>query len=148
MPEIIQAQRRHFRLARHHGRRTAAAAFAEAAPITALWARHGFHRDRRVRLINAFLGRSPLTGRLQPGDPITPVVTYPETVDLARVLAMPGWRDPSDSAGDDLRQFRHDVNHHLGIDYRPEDSPYDPLFHWFQKHSTPGSIDRTGGTPS
>jgi len=85
---IIRAQQRHRRLARHRGRRAAALAFAGAAPITALWARHGFHRDRRVRLVSAITGRHPLTGRLQPGDLITPVVTYPETVDLARVLAM------------------------------------------------------------
>ncbi len=74
-------------LARRHGRQTTADAVAEAAHITALWARHGFHAERRKPLIHAFLGRNPLTGRLPSGDPITPVVTYPETIDLARVLA-------------------------------------------------------------
>ena len=131
LPEILHAQQRHYRLARRRGRQAAADAFAEAAHITALWARHGFHRDRRLPLICAFPGRSPLTGRLQPGDPITPVVTYPETVDLARVLAMSRWRHPAGRR--EIRQFRHDIDHHVGIRYHPEDSRYDPLFRWFQK---------------
>jgi hypothetical protein len=138
LPEIIHAQRRHYRLARRHGSQTAADAFIEAAHITALWARHGFHRDRRTPLIHAFLDHNPLTGKLQPGDPITPVVTYPETVDLARVLAMPRWRHPTVPASkNEVRQFRHDIGHHVGIQYHPEDSPYDPLFRWFQRHHDP-----------
>jgi hypothetical protein len=137
LPEIAQAQRRHYRLARRHGRQAAAGAFAEAAHITALWARHGFYRDRRTPLIHALRGHTPLTGRLQSGDPLTPVVTYPETVDLARVLAMPRWRHPTALADDEVHRFRRDVNRHVGIQYHPEDSPYDPLFRWFQKHHDP-----------
>jgi hypothetical protein len=136
LPEILHAQQRHYRLARRHGRQTAADAFTEAAHITALWARHGFHPDRRTPLIHAFLGHNPLTSRLPSGDPITPIVTYPETVNLARVLVMPRWRHPTVSTGGDLQQFRHDVNHHVGIQYYPDDNPYDPLFRWFQKRQT------------
>ncbi len=134
LPEILHAQRRRYRLARRHGRQTAADAFAEAAHITALWARHAFHSDRRIPLIHAF-GHTPLTGRLQPGDPITPVVTYPETVDLAHVLATPRWRHPTTApAGkNELRQFQRDIDQQLGIEYHSEDSVYDPLFGWFQK---------------
>jgi len=69
LPEIIRAQRRHCRPARCHGRQATADAFAEAAHITALWAHHGFHCDRRIPLIRAFPGRAPPTGKLQPGDP-------------------------------------------------------------------------------
>jgi hypothetical protein len=135
LPDILHAQRCHYRLARRYGQQTVADAFAEAAHITALWARRGFYGDRRKPLIHALLGHNPLTGRLPSGDPITPVVTYPETVDLARVLAMPSWRHPTGPANRHVvRQFRRDINHHVGISYRPEDSPYDPLFHWFQKH--------------
>ena len=138
LPEIIRAQRRHCRLARCRGRQTTAGAFAEAAHITALWAHHGFHRDRRIPLVQAF-GQNPLTGKLQPGDPIMPIVTYPETVDLARVLAAPRWRHPSAPASkDELRQFQREIDPHVGIEYHPEDSLYDPLFGWFQKrHGLP-----------
>jgi hypothetical protein len=133
LPEILHAQRRRYRLARRHGRQAAAAAFTEAAHITALWARHGYHSDRRIPLVHAF-GHNPLTGRLQPGDPITPVVTYPETVDLARVLATPRWRHPAHPASkNELRQFQRDIDQHVGIEYHPEDSVYDPLFRWFCK---------------
>jgi len=134
LPDILRAQRRHYRLARRHGRQTTADAVAEAAHITALWARHGLHADRRRPLIHAFLGHTPLTGRLPSGDPITAVVTYPETIDLARLLATPRWRHPTDPATKrEVREFRRDVNHHLAIRYQPQDSPYDPLFRWFRK---------------
>lgn len=63
-----------------------------------------------------------------------PIVTYPETVDLAHVLATPRWRHPAAPASNnELRQFRHDIDQHLGIKYHPEDSVYDPLFGWFCK---------------
>lgn len=134
LPEILRAQRRHCRLAQCRDRQAAADAFAEAAHITALWAHHGFHRDRRIPLIRAFPGRASLTGELQPGDPVMPIVTYPETVDLAHVLATPRWRHPAAPASNnELRQFRHDIDQHLGIKYHPEDSVYDPLFGWFCK---------------
>ncbi|GGN99086.1 hypothetical protein GCM10010112_92570 [Actinoplanes lobatus] len=140
LPDILHAQRRHYRLARHYGRQTTADAFADAAHITALWARHGLHDDRRKPLIRAFLGHNPLTGRLPSGDPITPVVTYPETVDLARVLAMPRWRHPAGRATKhDLRQFRRDISDHLRIHYRPQGNSRDPLLRWFQKRHAPRS---------
>lgn len=47
---------------------------------------------------------------------------------------MPHWRHrihPTDKR--QVRRFRRDVKQHLGIDYRPENSPYDPLFRWLQK---------------
>jgi hypothetical protein len=67
LPDILHAQRRHYRLARRYGRQAAADAFAEAAHNAALWARHGLHDDRRKPLIRAFLGHHPLTGRLPSG---------------------------------------------------------------------------------
>jgi hypothetical protein len=138
LPEILRAQRRHHRLARRHGRQATVSALAEAAHIIALWARHGFHRDRRIPFIRALTGDIPLTGRLQPGDPITPIVTYSETVDLARVLVMPHWRHrASPSSTNELRQFRHDIDHHVGIRYRPEDGRYDPLFRCSRNAANP-----------
>jgi hypothetical protein len=133
LPEILQAQQRHYRLARRHGRQAAIDALAEAAHITALWARHGFYRDRRTPPIQALRGDVPLTGKLPSGDAVTAVVTYPETVELARVLAMPRWRNPAAAAAVDLQRFQHEVRSYTGIRYEREDSRYDPLFRWFQK---------------
>ncbi|MBV9023003.1 MAG: TniQ family protein [Streptomycetaceae bacterium] len=147
LPEILHAQRRHYRLARRHGRQTAAEAFTEATHITTLWARHGFHHERRIPLIQALRGHRPFTSRLRSGDPITPLVTYPESVDLSRVLAMPHWRHPTVPTCDDLQQFRRDIHHHLGIRYYPQDSPYDPLFHWYQKHHGPHATQRFDNLP-
>ena len=62
------------------------------------------------------------------------VVTYPETVDLARILAMPRWRSPTTATSGDLQQFEREVRSRTGIDYAGADSRYDPLFRWFQKH--------------
>lgn len=133
LADILQAQRRHYRLARRHGRKEAIDAIAEAAHITALWARHGFYQDRRISLIRALRGEVPLTGKLPSGDAVTAVVTYPETVDLARVLARPHWRIPAPIAAGDLQRFQHEVRSSTGIGYEHEDSRYDPLFRWFQK---------------
>jgi hypothetical protein len=63
-----------------------------------------------------------------------PIATYPETVDLARVLATPCRRHPTASASkNELRKFQHEIDQHVGIEYHPEDSVYDPLFGWFCK---------------
>ena len=150
LPEILQAQSRHSRLARRRGRQAAIDAIAEASRITALWARHGFYRSRRVPLIQELRDEVPLTGKLPPGDEVTAVVTYPETVDLARVLAMPRWRSPSAAAEGDLQQFEREVRSHTGIGYEWEDSRYDPLFRWFQKHREampPGFPDPDRASP-
>jgi len=133
LPEILQAQRRHYRLARRHGRQETIDAVAEAAHVTDLWARHGFYRDRRIPLIRALRDEVPITGKLPSGDAVTAVVTYPETVDLARVLATPRWRIPAPIAVGDLQRFQHEVRSYTGIGYEHEDSRYDPLFRWFQK---------------
>jgi hypothetical protein len=66
------------------------------------------------------------------------VVTYPETIDLARVLAMPCWRYPDGPATKlEVCQFRRDINHQLAIHYHPQDSSYDPLFRWSHKRHAP-----------
>lgn len=133
LPDVLRAQMRHGRLARRQGRQAAMDAIGEASRITALWARHGFYRDRRITLIRALRGEVPITGKLSPGDEATAVVTYPETVDLARVLAKPRWRVPAAMAPGDLQRFQHEVRSYTGIGYEHEDSRYDPLFRWFQK---------------
>ena len=115
--------------------RGCAAAIAEAAHVTALWARHGFYRDRRIPLIRALCDEVPITGKLPSGDAVTAVVTYPETVDLA----MPRWRIPAAAAAGELQRFQHEVRSYTGIRYEREDSRYDPLFRWFQKRRQPGA---------
>ena len=146
LAEIIQAQGKHLRLARRHGRHAAITAFAEASRITALWARHGFYRDRRVHLIRELRGEVPLTGKLPSWDDTAAAVTYPETVDLARLLAMPRWRSPATATAGDLQQFEQEVRSRTGIEYTGVDSRYDPLFGWFQKHraTVPGTESSRG----
>lgn len=135
LPEIRQAEKRHHHLARRRGRQAAASAFAEAVHITFLWSRHGLYRDRRAPLIHAFIGHNLLTGKLPTHNPITPIVTYPETVDLARLLAMPRWRQaPGRATKRELRQFKREVDHRLGIRYQPGNSRYDALLRWFNTH--------------
>jgi hypothetical protein len=137
LTEIIQAQAKHSRLARRRGRQAAITAITEASRITALWARHGFYRDRRVPLIRELQGEVPLTGKLPSWNDVTAVVTYPETVDLARILAMPRWRSPTTATSGDFQQFEQEVRARIGIEYTGVDSRYDPLFGWFQKHRSP-----------
>jgi hypothetical protein len=134
LPDILQAQRRHSRLARRHGRQQAADAIAEAAHITALWARHGFYQDRRIPLIRRCAAKSPSPENCRQGDAVTAVVTYPETVDLALVLVRPRWRVPAAMAPGDLQRFQQEVRSHTGTGFEHEDSRYDPLLRWFLKH--------------
>ncbi|MFI6366885.1 TniQ family protein [Nocardia sp. NPDC050630] len=135
--DILHAQRRHQLLARRAGRTIAALAFTEAAAITDTWARHGRHHDRRDPLIRALAGRYPLTGKLSNGDPRTAVVTYPETVELAHVLADSRWRYPRPATRPAFGSFGRAVNDMLGIRYRHSTEPYDGLYRWLlQRHST------------
>jgi hypothetical protein len=144
LTEILRAQDRHSRLARRRGRQAAINAIAEASRITAFWARHGHYRDRRVPLIRELRGGIPLTGKLSSWDEVTAVVTYPETVDLARVLAMPRWRSPGPSAGD-IQHFQQEIRFSTGIRYEWKDSRNDPLFHWFHKHREALNTESSGG---
>lgn len=109
-------------------RETPADARCRQAPAT-----HLFYQDRRIDLIRALRDEVPITGKLPSGDAVTAVVTYHETVDLARVLAMPRWRIPAPLVVGDLQRFQHEVRSCTGIGYKHEDSHYDPLFRWFQK---------------
>jgi hypothetical protein len=130
LTDIVRAQHRHRKLAGRVGREAAAEAFADAAHITELWARRGLYRERRIPLVQALLGEAPLTRRMLPSHPINPVVTYPETVDLAYVLADPRWRYPRRKFGVyDYAGFHHDINNRLGIRYTGND-PHDPIWRW------------------
>jgi hypothetical protein len=91
---MLQAQQRHYRLARRYGRQAALDALAEASHITARWAQHGRYPARRTPLIQALRGDAPLTRKLPTSDSATAAVTYPETIDLARILAMPPLAEP------------------------------------------------------
>jgi hypothetical protein len=135
LPEMLQAQQRHYRLARRHGREAVLGVLAEAAHITALWARHGRYPSRRTPLIQALRGNVPLTGKLPTSDPATAAATYPETINLARILILPRWR--SHARIGDYPQFQHEVRSCTGIWYDQNDSRYDPLLFWFHKHLAP-----------
>jgi hypothetical protein len=76
-----------------------------------------------ARLLAAGKG---ITGKLPTGDAVTAVVTYPETVDLARVLAMPRWLIPAPIAVGDLQRLQREVRSFTGVGYEHEDSRYDP----------------------
>lgn len=137
---ILHAQRRHHRLAHRTGPTIAALAFTEATAITDTRARRGRHRDRRDPLIRALRRQLPLTGKLHNGDPLTAVVTYPETVDLAQVLADFRWRYPRPGrASAAIGEFTRAVNHTLGIHYRHSAEGYDGLYPGCES-ATPSSI--------
>lgn len=137
LPQLIQAQRRHTRLVRSHGRRIAAEAFTEAAHVTSCWAHRGFPDLGRYQRMHALCGAHPTSTRLRRGDPLIPVVTYPETVALASVLAQPQWRYPPAryndhaQAGRAILDFGREVNRQIG--HWIYDGAPDPLGDWFYK---------------
>ncbi len=139
LPQLVHAQRRHWRLSRRHGRRTTAEAFAEATHVTSCWARRGHYVERRLPLMQILRGAQPSSARLHRDDPLIPIVTYPETVALAFVLAQPQWRHPPalyedlSESGFAIYHFNREVNRQVGIGHRTHNGYPDPLTGWFYK---------------
>jgi hypothetical protein len=45
-------------------------------------------------------------------------VTYPETVDLARILAIPHWCNPAGAVADELQRFKREIRSYSSPGYR------------------------------
>lgn len=138
VPEILAARRRLQRL-RLAGSNLEVAdgCFQAAWNITRVWAREPHCRPRlRAR----WRARA---GKLGPGTALSSrVVTFPEAVALAEVLADPGWRQhvatvPARQAG----QFYRRVSARLGEGTYQAPAYDDPLIAWAQHHRS-GFADR------
>jgi len=137
-PAILQAHKRHLRLARRLGRDPVALAFAVADHICRHW--HGLRqhdaafRDRML----AFHGPG---WQPSPASPTTAAATYPQAVALTRLLATPHWRALSASSQPGHREaFISELRRTVAPGYRwPQPRrPADPLETWINERYLPG----------
>jgi hypothetical protein len=88
-PDILQANRRHRRLIKRHGREPVRFAIIDATHICEQWRDRDWRDKAFQRRMNIFRDRAPdtpVTG------PQVGAATYPEIVALARLLVSPYWR--------------------------------------------------------
>jgi len=92
LPDVVQAQTRHYRLVRRRGRREVFLAYTDAARI---WWKLAWLHDyttERDRRIHRHLGADIDPEDLDFDDPLRHAAIYPETVALTALLASPYWR--------------------------------------------------------
>jgi hypothetical protein len=122
-PDILQANRRHRRLIRRHGRRDATTAYQDARYICGRWHHHGDHDDDFQRLMLTFHGPHWRVGET---DPTIFAARYPQIVSLTTLLASDWqsaaqrqWPEPTDFI-DQVRRgiapgYRWSLRRHYGV---------------------------------
>lgn len=132
VPEIARAQRRHQQLTRRHGWQCVDKAMREAAEICGAWWDRGKHttaRDQRIKTLPhpGWSGASRELAKVAGG--------YPETVELAALLANPALRRlPFTGNPADLRFFLDLLRARVAPAYHfDQDAFADPLIRWYEQ---------------
>jgi hypothetical protein len=133
LPDLLAAQRRHTNLIRRHGHKLTARSFQDAAYISRRWAEQGYWSSSRGARTLVLFGTDLY--RLYAGDPLLPLVTYPEAVGLTSLLASRYWHEVAAEAN---RYFDHrvfdrfcdEVARRTGISGYQLHGPRDPLQQW------------------
>jgi hypothetical protein len=128
LPEVVGAQRHHYRLLRRHGIDTTRTAIHSATTIVDGWTERGEWSERRERRL-ACLPVNPV-GRSPGGSGVLRLVNYPEVVTLASLLASEQWR--AAASADHRRDrvsFDREVARRLGLAHTGFDAG-DPLVRW------------------
>ncbi|MGV9387420.1 TniQ family protein [Nonomuraea sp. NPDC003707] len=104
LPEISQAQHRHRRIIRRHGRPAADEAFIEATDIVAAWNKNNaYDTDRRRRQETLYGPGRRAHHHLQPSGRYA--ADYPETVALTSLIASAYWRSLVMQGGSSVARF-------------------------------------------
>lgn len=97
--DIVQANKRHRRLIRRHGRASVSRAFTQASTVVEEWVSRPSYCERFYQLMRRFHGSN---WRIPRDAPTVLASCYPPAVALTRLLASPGWRalalDPAGNA--------------------------------------------------
>jgi hypothetical protein len=133
LPEVLHAQRRHYRLLHRHGADHGRMAIYWAGSIVERWTERGdcgAHRQRRLAAHRAAQPASP-----EPDTSLLAMANYPEIVTLAGMLASPHW---SAIASADYRRdrlpFELEVARRLHLDLT-NSAPGDPLLSWEEEEA-------------
>jgi hypothetical protein len=137
-PDITQANRRHRRLIRRHGRRNVFIAFNQARNICEEWIKRGDHRDEFDRRMRLFLDPRQKASFEHPA---LAASLYPQVVAMTRLIVTPYWRALAlrQPGGDDA--FIDEVRHTVAPNYSwypySHYAYYEPLVRWFRdEHDT------------
>lgn len=138
-PDILQAHKRHLRLARRLGRDAVATGFAAADEICRRWAGRNFCNDGLARRLLDF---NRGNRHVHTTAPTVAAAMYPEVVALTRLLASPFWQAQAQLGNTDGQQrFAAEVSRTVAPGYQwPQPARSgDPLYHWI--------IDRSPHAP-
>ncbi len=114
-PEILQANLRHRRLIRWHGRTVATTAYREARYICDRWHQRGEHDQDFERLMSVF---HPGHWRLSPSDPTIHAARYPQIIALAALLASPFWQAAAEQQWPEPTMFTDEVRRTVAPRFR------------------------------
>lgn len=137
LPELITAQRRHYRLLHHHGPVITDACYEHCA---ALWSQIAHHRYRISERADHLLRLVTNDRNVRPWDPLRYAAVYPEIVETIALFATPDWRKLAVCGNDKaFTAFRAEFARRL-----PQESPLRTTGRpWFlrQLRRTAGRID-------
>jgi TniQ protein len=128
LPLVVNAQRRHHRLLRAHGAEDGRTAIYWAKTIVARWVERRLWTEHRDERLTAYLAATGRPDSDAPG--LLAMVSYPETITLARLLADHNWA--AIAAADrprDRADFDREVGRRLHIPFSARESG-DPLVVW------------------
>lgn len=128
-PDILRANRRHRGLIRRYGRSTATTAFREARYICRRWHDRGDHQHDFQRLMGLFHGHK---WRIAASHPTVHAASYPQIVELTRLLATPFWRAKAQQHWPEPKEFIDETRRTVAPRFRwilnqPHGVFYDPL---------------------
>lgn len=126
LPDVVHAQRRHSNLIRRRGQAVVHAAFRDAVTILRQAVQPTAATGRLARITGARPSAEP--------HPWLPLLTYPETVALASLLAQPRWRHlaATNSSDDAPAALRTETQRETGIHHRLPGTRRDPLDAWWK----------------
>ncbi|MEU9158429.1 hypothetical protein AB0D59_49880 [Streptomyces sp. NPDC048417] len=102
LPDVVDAQRRHYRLLRRYGHTVLDACYEHCSTLWAAVLTRGYRLSDRHRRLEA-MGADPHT---QIWDPRRHIAVYPEIVEAMSLYASPHWRRLALAEGSEYLQFR------------------------------------------
>ena len=128
LPDVVRAQRRHYRLVRRHGTHRGRDAIYWAGTIIDRWSEGGDWDEHRCRRLAVHC--TATASSREPDAGLSPMVNYPEIVTLASLIADDDWRAiASADHRRDRVSFDREVARRLGLACTGFDSG-DPLVSW------------------
>ncbi|MFF1476743.1 hypothetical protein ACFVYD_04035 [Streptomyces sp. NPDC058301] len=109
-PDIVDAQRRHYRLLRRRGNLLVDACYQYGSAFWHSMFQRGYRLSDRAERLRQL---SPANGRVRPFDPRRYVAVYPEIVETISLYASPHWRKLALADDAKFERFKAEFNRRL-----------------------------------